>query len=457
LLRRSALALGLAVIAWSAGCATAPPPIVDAAFASGAYAPARVAVLPPDVFVVLDQVGDNDPVQSAALGQAVSAQTVRAVEQSLRARGYDVDLSSRWDGIAGGDGTMLVNRDELGWLANGVLQFGNSRASGQVPPATPGYIAPELAAKVGWATQSDALLYVNVKGVATTSGKRTASILAGVFIVVIVAAIVLAILASSKNGGGKAPTQGVAGGNGFRGQSVPRASGATAFRGTPPSASGFRGAPGVGGHAGAMPSGATGGFHGAPAGGGAASAMPSGGGAAGAMPSGGAMSSAPRAGGAAGAMPSGGAMSAPRPAAGAPAPAASGGWRGGSSPAAPSGAPSGGWRGGGSPPPPPPGAYVYGGRPAFGLGVGIDVVVPLDGPAYTHDGDVQHEDEMFAGDELWVSMTLVSTYDGRVLWHERQELDLDADDPQDVDRMVGAFLNSLPPRGGFPPAATAKK
>ncbi|HVX96269.1 MAG TPA: hypothetical protein VHK47_15255, partial [Polyangia bacterium] len=295
--------------AWSAGCATAPPPIVDAAFASGAYAPARVAVLPPDVFVVLDQVGDNDPVQSAALGQAVSAQTVRAVEQSLRARGYDVDLSSRWDGIAASDGTMLVNRDELGWLANGVLQFGNSRASGQVPPATPGYIAPELAAKVGWATQSDALLYVNVKGVATTGGKRAASILAGVFIVVIVAAIVLAILASSKNGGSKAPTQGVAGGNGVRGQSVPRASGATAFRGTPPAASSFRGAPAVGGHAGAMPSGASGGFHGAPVGGGAAGAMPSGGGAASAMPSGGAMSSAPRAGGAASAMPSGGAMS----------------------------------------------------------------------------------------------------------------------------------------------------
>jgi hypothetical protein len=448
LLRRSALALGVAVAAWSAGCATAPPPIVDASFASGAYAPARVAVLPPDVFVVLDQVGDNDPVKSAALGEAVSVQTVRAVEQSLRARGYDVDLSSRWDGIAGNDGTLLVNRDELGWLANGVLQFGNSRASGQVPAATPGYIAPELAAKVGWATQSDALLYVNVKGVATTSGKRTASVLAGVFIVVIVAAIVLAVLASSKNGGGgKAPTQ-AAGGSGLRGQPVPRASGAAAFRGTPPSGGGFRATPPAGGHATGMPSG---GFHGTPTG--AAGAMPSGGamssaprpGAAGAMPSGGAMSSAPRP-GAAGAMPSGGAMSAPRPpgsSAGASAPIASG-------------APRGGWRGGGGPPP-PSGAYVYDGRPRLGLGVGIDVVVPLDGPAYTHDGDVQHEDEMFAGDELWVSMTLVSTYDGRVLWHERQELDLDADDPQDVDRMVAAFLTSLPPRGGFAPAQAAHK
>jgi hypothetical protein len=81
--------------------------------------------------------------------------------------------------------------------------------------------------------------------------------------------------------------------------------------------------------------------------------------------------------------------------------------------------------------------------------VGVGVVIPLDGPMYTHDGDVQHEDEVFAGDELYVSMTLVSSSDGRVLWHARQELDLDADDPQDVERMVQSFVGSLPPRGGF--------
>ena len=186
-LRGSALAIVVAVAAWSAGCATAPSLQVDPAFAAGAYAPARIALLPPDVFVVIDQVGDNDPVRSAALGQAVTAETVRVVEQSLRARGYDVDLSARWDGIVGSDGGLLVTRDELGWLANGVLQYGNSARAGA--PVGPGAVAPELAAKVGWATQSDALLYVNVKGVATTSGKRAASIIAGVFIVVVVAAI----------------------------------------------------------------------------------------------------------------------------------------------------------------------------------------------------------------------------------------------------------------------------
>jgi hypothetical protein len=399
----------VAVVAWSAGCATAPPPIVDSAFASGAYAPTRIAVLPPDVFVVLDQVGENDPAQSAALGQALSEQTVRLVEQSLRARGYDVDLRARWDGIAGSDGSLLVTRDELGWLANGVLQFGNGLASGQAPAPGTGVVAPELAAKVGWATQSDALLYVNVKGVETTSGKRAESVLAGVFIVVIVAAIVLMLVANSKGGGGGSPS--TLSGGGFRGQSVGRAP-APGFHGTPPGG-GFRGTPPAGG-----------GFRGAPP---ALSA-----GHAAAMPSGNAMTRAST--GVSPTLPSGGR-----------APVPSGGGAPGAS----------AWRNGA--PPAPARGYVYDGRPHAGVSFGVGVVVPLDGPVYTHDGDVQHEDEMFAGDNLYVSMTLVSTYDGRVLWHERQELSLDADDPKDVDRMVQTFLTSLPPRGGFPAAPPPQK
>jgi hypothetical protein len=430
-LRGSAMAFVVAVTAWCVGCASAPPPLVDSAFAAGAYAPARIAVLPPDVFVVLDQAGENDPVQSAALGQTVSVETVRAVEQALRARGYDVDLSARWDGIAASDGSLLVSRDELGWLANDVLQFGNARA-GENPPAGAPYVAPELAAKIGWATQSDAILYMNVKGVATTSGKRAASILAGVFIVFVVAAIVAIVVLSAKGGSGGSPKGPPHVGGSSGGTSVMRAPApASGWRPSGAAPSGLRSAASGGGAAAAMPSGR---FHGAPAGG-----------AAGAMPSGSAMAGSPRAGGAAGAMPSGSAMPGAsgggwRPS-GAPASAApaSGGWRAG-------GGPSGGWRGG-APPPRPPGAYVYDGGPHIGLGIGV--VVPLDGPVYTHDGDVQHEDEMFAGDELYVSMTLVSSSDGRVLWHARQELDLDADDPQDVARMVESFVASLPPRGGF--------
>jgi hypothetical protein len=388
-LRASALAFVVAVLAWSAGCATAPPPLVDAALASGAYAPARITVLPPDVFVVLDQAGENDPAQSAALGQAVSVETVRVVEQALRSRGYDVDLSARWDGIVGGDGSVLVSRDELGWLANGVLQFGNARAGDQAPQGAP-YVAPELAAKVGWATQSDAILYMNVKGVSTTSGKRATSVLAAVFIVFVIAAIIVLLAASSK-GGGNSSAPNLAGSSG--GHSVMRATPpAGGFRATPPVGAA---SPRLGGAAAAMPAGS--GFHGSPVGGGAAATMPSGS----------AMARGPVA------------------------------------------APSGAWRGG-APPPRPQGAYVYDGGPHIGIGVGV--VVPLDGPVYTHDGDVQHEDETFAGDELYVSMTLVSSSDGRVLWHTRQELDLDAQDPRDVDRMAQQLLGTLPPRGGFPAA-----
>ena len=49
-------------------------------------------------------------------------------------------------------------------------------------------------------------------------------------------------------------------------------------------------------------------------------------------------------------------------------------------------------------------------------------------------------------------MTMVSTYDGRVLWHVRDHIDLEADRPQDVERLVHTFLDTLPPAL---PAATA--
>ena len=70
-------------------------------------------------------------------GAAGLAETLRAAEQALRARGYDVDLSARWDGIFVQDGTMLVSRDELGWRANGVVSFTNSPQGGGRGPAEP--------------------------------------------------------------------------------------------------------------------------------------------------------------------------------------------------------------------------------------------------------------------------------------------------------------------------------
>ena len=201
--------------------------MIEPAFAARTYTPLRIALLPPDVFLVVDQFGDNDPVASAALGQAVSARTVEAINAGLRSRGYDVDLSARWDGIVAPNGAVLVDRDQLGWLASGVAQFASSPdAGGSGPMAAPAFVAPELAARVGWATQSDALLYVNVKGVTVTAGKRTAEVLAAVFIVVIIAAIILALAASGKNGGhGSSPS--VARG-GSHGQPV--------LRGSPPAA-----------------------------------------------------------------------------------------------------------------------------------------------------------------------------------------------------------------------------
>ena len=200
--------------------------------------PSRVALLPPDVFVVVDRVGDNNPAQGAAVGQQVSAQTLRAAEQALRSRGYDVDLSARWDGIFAQDGTMLVSRDELGWLANGVVSFTNSpQGGGQGPITAPLVVAPEVAARVGWATRSDALLYVNVKGVVATPGKQAAGVIAALLIVFIIIAV---IIASSYEQGGGGHNSGFGGGG--HPQPITRAPGG-AWHGSPTPGGGWHGSP----------------------------------------------------------------------------------------------------------------------------------------------------------------------------------------------------------------------
>src|SRR5438132_473476 len=60
--------------------------------------------------------------------------------------------------------------------------------------------------------------------------------------------------------------------------------------------------------------------------------------------------------------------------------------------------------------PPGGGGRVYGGGPRVGVGVGV--MVPLEEPVYTHEGAVADPDDTFAGDQAYVAMTLVSSYDG---------------------------------------------
>jgi hypothetical protein len=364
-LRLSASALCLAAVAWTAGCAT-PRPMIEPSFAQRSYTPARIALLPPAVFMVLDQFGDNDPRRSWELGQAVTQQTVGLLTEELRRRGYDLDLQARWDGIFDGSGQLLVPSSELGWLANSIVQFANSEAGGgQGPMETPAFVAPELARKVGWATQSDALLYVNMKGVSVTQGKRTAQIIGTVFIVVVVAAIIAMILGQGREGGGsRAPSTG----GGGSGRGVPNA-------GNPAAA-------------------------------------------------GGAMAVAPAGG-------------AGRPTSAVVAPPVGRGSYGAG-------------RGGGQ---------VYRSRPrsSSGLNLGVGVMVPLGGHEHTHEGQVADQDDFYAGDEIQVSLTLVSAHDGRVLWHIRDSVDVDPAKPHElqefVRRYVGLMPQSLAPGPAAAPAA----
>ena len=71
------------------------------------------------------------------------------------------------------------------------------------------------------------------------------------------------------------------------------------------------------------------------------------------------------------------------------------------------------------------------------------------------------EDELFAGDEIRVSMTLVSAHDGRVLWHIRDSVDVAPDKPPEVEAFVRKYMGLIPPSlaTGAPapaPAAAAR-
>lgn len=336
--------------AWTAGCASAPRPALEPAFAARTYTPVRIALLPPDVFMVLDQVGDNDPAKSEALRAEVIDQVVRLSSEAFRQRGYDLNLSARWDGVFGADGQPLVSADELGGMADAILQFANGPVGGQVGPLpAPQIIAPELAAKIGWATQSDSLLYVNLKGVTTSNGKRAAAILGAVFIALVIVLLVVATSKSSGHGNGTPIA---------RGPGRPVA-GPTMHGGVP--VAGMRGG---------------------------------------------------------------------APIARGPVPVGRGS------------------RFAGGPPP-----RYYGGGPRVGVGVGV--FIPLDGPTYTHDGQVQYEDSWFGDDELFLNMTLVNAGDGRVLWQVRHQFDADAEDPKDLQKMVEQVVGTIPLRGDLEVPAAA--
>src|SRR3954447_3749889 len=151
-LRASARAVCLAALGWAAGCPT-PGPMIDPTFAARTYTPARVALMPPDVFVVYDEYGDNDPRKSEALGQAVSQDMTGLLAADLQRRGYQVSLTPSWDGVRNPDGSYAVGGQELSGMANAILQFTNSpQGGGSGPMPAPAFVAPELAQRVGAAT-----------------------------------------------------------------------------------------------------------------------------------------------------------------------------------------------------------------------------------------------------------------------------------------------------------------
>src|SRR3954454_22953048 len=115
--RVSVLALIVAVLGCAAGCATPPRPMIDPYFAARSSTPSRIALMPPDVFVVYDEVGTNDPRRSAELGRQGGDHMGGLLVGGLERGRYAVDTSTRWDGVHDRSGGLLLGPQEVGWVA----------------------------------------------------------------------------------------------------------------------------------------------------------------------------------------------------------------------------------------------------------------------------------------------------------------------------------------------------
>jgi hypothetical protein len=83
-------------------------------------------------------------------------------------------------------------------------------------------------------------------------------------------------------------------------------------------------------------------------------------------------------------------------------------------------------------------------------------MIPVGDPVYTHEGTVADDESAFQGDDLNVSFTLVSAHDGRVLWHFRQNADVEVDNPAELDRFLRGVVATIPPSLRVRSAATAQ-
>ena len=60
----------------------------------------------------------------------------------------------------------------------------------------------------------------------------------------------------------------------------------------------------------------------------------------------------------------------------------------------------------------------------------------------------EESDDELQGDRLWLSFTLVSSKDGRVLWHSRQVVNLDATDHTVIEELMAEMMQSFPELSG---------
>ncbi len=162
--RRRAPFVAVAFAAWAmTACATTESRGYVAETTLDAPPPRTVALLPVDVHVVFDGMGDLEPEEEAALRKDVNERVARLLAEELPKRGYDLAATLGWEGNGDLDERAIYD------MIDGLVAHSNEVAWGGEGGGT---IDPEITRYLGAQTGAGAILYVNGRALANTEAKK---------------------------------------------------------------------------------------------------------------------------------------------------------------------------------------------------------------------------------------------------------------------------------------------
>lgn len=193
-LRSRALPLLAAAMAWACSACVSSHRMGYAAPSLATLAPApRLAILPIDLDVRVDGMGEIEPGELDEIRAEVVREVQRLFIEELPRRGYDVAAALDWSG------NDLVDPAAIEEMVDGLVAHANAVAWKNPPGGT---IDPELTQYLGDNTGADTLLYVNGSALANTSAKKVWQVVLVLGVVLAVVGTVVAVGSASRENRG---------------------------------------------------------------------------------------------------------------------------------------------------------------------------------------------------------------------------------------------------------------